>query len=289
MLTKGRVHLPDPGACRAEYMCNQKQKPRFDSSRAPAEAAFSAFELVIVVSTLVLLAAVFLPALAHSSDQGTRTICMSNLRKLGMASCMYASDNRDYLAYPNWGTTTPWAGWAYGSTNAAIPDPGPGGAYATNRVAAYATGLWFPYVREPNAYLCPVDMQSPSYLGRPDGGVMTRLQRLSSYVMNGAVSGYDTQNRSARISDVWNPRSYLLFGPDENYKGIGVPGAFDFNDAANYPDRYECIENLHTINGGLILTVAGNIEFVSRATFISQSTSSTRNLVWWSPFNIIGH
>ena len=68
-----------------------------------------------------------------------------------------------------------------------------------------------------------------------------RNNKLCSYVMNGAACGFASIYRSCRVTDVWNPAYYLLWGPDENVGGPGIPGAFDFNDGANYPSNSEGI------------------------------------------------
>ena len=180
-------------------------------------------------------------------------------------------------------------GWLYSLTNNVIPDPGPGGVFTSNPVAAYATGIWFQYTRDPRVYLCPVDIESPTYKApSAQGG---RAQRLSSYVMNGAVNGYgsSTVTRTCRITEAWSPDCYLLWGPDENAAGSGNPGAFAFNDGANYPSTSEgAIEQPHALGGGEILTVGGAVRFVSVQRFAKESTASSKSLTWWSPFSANG-
>src|SRR5438105_1363239 len=67
------------------------------------EQAFTLVELLAVLLTIGLLGTLTLPTLAKSNGNGRRTICTNNLRQMGTASTMYANDNGDYLAYPNWG------------------------------------------------------------------------------------------------------------------------------------------------------------------------------------------
>jgi hypothetical protein len=203
---------------------------------------------------------------------------------------MYGNDNRDFLAQPNWdgGTAGSAAGWLYTVTNGAIPDPGPGGIYSSNPAAAYTTGLWFQYSRAPRIYLCPVDVESPTYTATNAGA--HRAERLSSYVMNGAVCGYQNARQSCKITDVWSPDCYLLWVPDENALGPGNPGAFEFNDGANFPTSTDGrIDQLHTLAGGDLLTVGGAVRFVSVQGFAKESNSSVKSLTWWSPFSGSGH
>ncbi len=255
--------------------------------RRTAQAGFTLLELAAVILVLFLLGCVLFSAAAMSGDGGKRAVCYNNLRQLGMASVMYANENRDYLPPPNWdgGSTTAPAGWLYTVTGGSIPDPGPGGAYATNPVAAYATGLWFSYVRDPRVYLCPVDIESKTYTAT--NSAQHRAERLSSYIMNGAVCGYANIGtaRSCKVTDAWSSSCYLVWGPDES-----IIGAFAFNDGSVFPNASEgLIERLHTPTGGQILTVAGNVQFVTVQKSRTEATASGKSLAWWSPFSGNGH
>lgn len=146
-------------------------------------------------------------------------------------------------------------------------------------MTAYATGLWFQYSHDPRIYLCPVDVESPTYTATNAGA--HRAERPSSYVMNGAVCGYQNARQSCKITDVWSPDCYLLWAPDEDGLGLHNPGAFAFNDGANFPTTSEeGIERLHTLAGGDLLTVGGAVRFVSIQGFAKESNSSVKSLNW---------
>jgi type II secretory pathway pseudopilin PulG len=256
-----RAHSKAPGICRRPV------------------GGFTIVELLVVLVMVgLLLTLALLPALARSSDQGARTVCVNNLRQLGRASQMYANDNTDYFAFPNWGNAD--KGWLYTPVNSAPPNlaiP----PYNSDPALAYRTGLWFPYVQDRSAYLCPVDLESRYY--------SARANKMSSYVMNGAMIGYSSTTRPCRVTDAWSPDCFLLYQADET---AGAPpiGAFAYNDGASFPNSNEGFgRKLHTRNGTELVTVSGSVRFFTAQRLAAESTSSGRSLAWWSPFSGAGH
>jgi prepilin-type N-terminal cleavage/methylation domain-containing protein/prepilin-type processing-associated H-X9-DG protein len=60
---------------------------------------FTLVELLVVVSILALLAALLFPALASAQERSRRTVCLSNLRQIGLAVRAYAIDNDGKIPY----------------------------------------------------------------------------------------------------------------------------------------------------------------------------------------------
>jgi type II secretory pathway pseudopilin PulG len=242
------------------------------------DPAFTLVELLLVLLMLGLLTTVvLLPALARSSDQGTRTVCVNNLRQLGRASQMYASDNNDYFAFPNWGNTD--KGWLYTPVSSAPPNLA-SPPYSSDPTLAYRTGLWFTYVQDPSTYLCPADLESRYYLARAN--------KMSSYVMNGAMIGYGSTIRPCKVTDAWSPDCFLLYQADET-AGTTPIGYFAYNDGASFPNSSEGFGGkLHTRNGTELVTVNGGIRFFTAQKLVAESTSTGRSFAWWSPFSGTG-
>jgi prepilin-type N-terminal cleavage/methylation domain-containing protein len=244
--------------------------PLQKSAARAAGAAFTLIELLVVIAIFAILASMLLPALAKSKDKATRTQCEGDLKQINLAINMYSLDFREFLPEPNW--NSPWLrkGWLYDASKGSVPDPTLPPYNADPRLA-YQGGLLFDYIKNYGVYRCPLDRtNAPQW--------KLRAQKLSSYLMNGAVDGFGGISPSSYKSSAFRQDAIILWQALETNPG-------DFNDGSSSPD--EGITKLHSI-GTTVGGVDGHVEYLKTLKFYDEEKNPGKGRLWCNPGSIDG-
>ncbi len=263
--------------------------------RTPAASTegFSRTDLLACVVAVLVFGLALAPALGRENNASEQAACLANLKQIMTAVSAYALENNDALPHPSWGYIPSIPGpdnWCYApyakgqtpDTRIQIPSasgrPAPFGH--TNQLPFYALGQLAPYLSGQQTLVCPTDWSTAQTASPQGSWYAARELKLTSYSMNGAVSGYG--GREALGSSVggtyplnrFAPSSIFFWSPPESM-------VFAYNDAASNPlnssegpsERHYGLDplapSIHPVNAfGHVARADGSVELLPAAAFI---------------------
>jgi len=259
-----------------DYQSTRKRNYMKDKNhcRAPrANQAFTRLELAVVLATLGLLAAIALPVLAGGKTHSEQAMCFSNLRQIGHAFHLWASD--------------------HGDRNTWLTPLSEGGTFGTQNIlknrAFFQMGSISNELVTPRNLVCPADrdvtdarmMATDFSNNNPNGGFFRPgfQDRALSYTIS-LHSFYEV------------PRSIL--SSDRNIRGDGMDSAcFTGVGSAQaiyvpHPDVDVVWTNSIHIGTGNVLFNDGSVEHLSsfglQQAVRAANPGNLRNLHYLAPF-----
>ncbi len=236
---------------------------------------FTLIELLVVVAIVAVLVAILLPALANARELARRSVCLSNLRQLGVGMRLYQADNQDRLVAVTNGYSIRSNSWSI------YRSPGLGGAFYPH------------YISDGHVFYCP-SLNKPGFtynnasvdMTNRDGRIYTFDEMWAS--TDGAApwdmrAGYTQMSRALWIYAHTYNFMEQLYDPNHNEQAIisdVFGGVVDYRASIHSTKGQEGL-NLLYIDGSATWHEDNGV-IAQNAPLISGGTPWFEEIIWES-------
>jgi len=199
----------------------------------PGRCGFTLPELLVVIGMVLVLIAFLIPYLGRGRELSTRTLCLSNLRQLGLAFVAYQADNRGHTPRPGCGEM--YEDWLYWQT-----DRNPNAAPFARYVGT---------VFNAKVYICPKDVLSDHAGANPYSYTINEAICRVNFAVGGSNPGaHGAGLNTVNFASIRNPGDKILF-ICESSKTIDDATWCQANYNPNAATPVNLLSNRHDIYG----------------------------------------